>query len=255
MGQGYPLPCPLFAFCGPSVAFLCCLWMQAAGWVRSYPGWVAPAPGEARSYPHLFHNIFLRGGSDPQTLRLPPSRPHTRTYTRLRKHARAHTHTHLHTRACTRTRMMHTHGHARAHAPARAHTHGYAHTGTHTRACACLGAWVRLPTLPFFVVASLPFFAAPAGLPFPSSPSFLPFLLHFLLPSLPSCYCCTCCCTAAAAVLCTVLSCCTLRYSAVLCATLRSGPALIRRVGIPCEVFGPSPADSFLIPLRDTLIG
>lgn len=177
MGQGYPLPCPLFAFCGPSVAFLCCLWMQAVGVGTFLPRVGTSSPGSARSYLHLFHNIFLRGGSDPTTTRLPPSHPRPRPHTRAR------------------TRMMHTRTHAHAHtrAHARAHTHGYA-----LACCCCAGCTGLL--CPF----SLRFSALPS-LPFLRLPSFLlSFLPSFLL----------CCCTL---LLYSALPCTALHYTAVLC--------------------------------------
>lgn len=108
------------------------------------------------------------------------------------------------------------------------HTYCTTHTTTHHAAsCSTTPAWLLLgcwaaragPALLFFFF--LPFSVLPFSAALPAT--FLPTYSATVLLS----YCCT----------------------------LLSGPALIRRDGIPCESFGPIPADSFLIPLRDTLIG
>lgn len=142
-----------------------------------------------------------------------------RTLARARTRTRGHTHTHD-AHAGTRTRASCT----------RTDTHGYAHTHARTRTHARVpawAAWVRLPTLPFFVVASLPFFSP---LLCPSLPSFSPFLLpfpSFLLSFLPSfllLYSAVPSLLSAA----TLLPCCTLLYSARLSGTYTPGRDTLR---------------------------
>lgn len=219
MGQGYPLPCPLIASCGPYCGFLCCLWMQAA-WVGAF----LPAP--------VSQYIFTRGFRSAHAPASPVAPAHAHV-TRPRTHAHAPAHPRLH----THTRIMR----ARAHARVRTHTHTHVHAAPARPAPAAAGlpCWPGCACPALLHGLTLPFFSAgfSALFAFPS--------LSFSATAAPA-TCCTCC---------TVLLCCTAAVLCCTCCTLRSGPALIRRIGKPCESFGTIRADSFLIPLRDTLKG